>query len=106
MEALVKAGGVIDQPNCFLLTPLHRAALKNRIEATRWLITHGASINCVDQKGHSPLHLACYYSSYGAARLLLSCGAKYDIQDNDGHICSGKLIYADADQNKGLLYNQ
>lgn len=55
LEANPKLISGTDSDDC---TPLHVAAQNNRLEATRWLLEHGADVNARAYNGFTPLHLA------------------------------------------------
>ncbi len=49
---------LIELTDDFQNTPLHVAVENNRLEATRWLLEHGADVNARAQGGFTPMHLA------------------------------------------------
>ncbi|CAI6094184.1 unnamed protein product [Clonostachys chloroleuca] len=79
-------------------TALHMLASANewwKLEAMRYLLTHGANANAVDEKGQTPLHIAARgvqwadrdisgFWKLDAVRILLDHGANPDILDKEG----------------------
>jgi ankyrin repeat protein len=49
LDLLVQFGVTIDPKNKWKETPLFQAASKGLIEAVRYLIDHGADVNCPNQ---------------------------------------------------------
>ena len=66
------------------MTPLHRAALKNMIEAVAALISHGADVNAREMDGETPLMLASYNGRAKVVEALLDAGADKELKDNSG----------------------
>jgi ankyrin repeat protein len=54
---------------------LNWAAINNRVDALRFLVAHGASIEATNRTGFTALHHAAEYGSLDAARVLLAAGA-------------------------------
>ena|SRR2546421_6205829 len=54
---------------------LNWAAINNRVDALRFLVAHGASIEATNLTGFTALHHAAEYGSLEAARVLLAAGA-------------------------------
>ena len=54
---------------------LNWAALGNRVDAIRFLLRHGASIDMANRTGFTPLHHAAEAGSLEAAEALLAAGA-------------------------------
>uniref|UniRef100_W5LHZ5 BRCA1 associated RING domain 1 n=1 Tax=Astyanax mexicanus TaxID=7994 RepID=W5LHZ5_ASTMX len=56
-------------------TPLHLAAIKGDVEATKELLAQGADPNLKDHAGWTPLHEACNLGHLGVVEVLLQQGA-------------------------------
>ncbi|XP_072541557.1 BRCA1-associated RING domain protein 1 isoform X2 [Salminus brasiliensis] len=56
-------------------TPLHLAAIKGDVEATKELLAQGADPNLKDHAGWTPLHEACNLGHLGVVEVLLLQGA-------------------------------
>lgn len=54
---------------------LNYAAINNRVDAIRFLLARGASIEATNITGFTALHHAAEYGSLDAARVLLAAGA-------------------------------
>src|SRR5258706_10032792 len=54
---------------------LNWAAINNRVDAIRFLLAHGASIEATNFTGFTALHHAAEYGSIDATRVLLAAGA-------------------------------
>jgi ankyrin repeat protein len=68
-------------------TPLHAAALDERIEAARILLQHNANTNALNFLGETPLHHASKWGSPNVARLLLEHGADIDAREDSVFGC-------------------
>ncbi|MCI4391488.1 hypothetical protein PGIGA_G00135150 [Pangasianodon gigas] len=79
-------------------TPLHRATLFDHVELTKYLVSKGADIDCVDCKGFTPLLLATTSSAWKTVSFLLSKGADFRIKDKTGRNFLHLVIF----QPKGL----
>ena len=66
-------------------TPLHVAALQERISIMEALVRHGADINARGEWGCTPLHNAAEQGHWLAALRLLEMGADPTIKDDDGY---------------------
>ncbi|RZK96798.1 MAG: ankyrin repeat domain-containing protein [Hymenobacter sp.] len=64
--------------------PLHRAVLSANSEAVLVLIRMGASLNELDEQGHTPLHWAVFGGYKDIVRTLLEAGANPNTFSNDG----------------------
>ncbi len=62
-------------------TPLHIAALEDRIEAAKWLLGKGAEIDAQDDQEQTPLYLAAKKGHRRMVKLLLDRGADKEIKD-------------------------
>lgn len=84
MEKLLASGsrldGIYDH-----LSPLHRAVMQNQLEAARFLLTHGASVDLKTESDVrvSPLHIAATIGNREMAELLVERGADINIQANN-----------------------
>jgi len=65
-------------------TPLHCAAMVDRIGIIKILIQHGLDPNAQDNSGCPPLHFAAYGGLVHCMNVLLENKAKVDTQDQDG----------------------
>jgi ankyrin repeat protein len=63
---------------------LNWAAINNRMDALRFLLAHGASIEATNLTGYTALHHAAEYGSLEAARVLLAAGADPKHTNLDG----------------------
>lgn len=88
MEALLKAGAIIDRMGMDRQTPLHEAAANPTspaIENVKFLIANGAKVNTRDGSNDTPLHYALNggpsEAKLEAARFLLASGADPNIKD-------------------------
>lgn len=66
-------------------TPLHYAALEDRVDDVIQLLAEGADLNAQDRSGYTPLHFACQQGSLAAATALLEAGARVDLLDKFGN---------------------
>ncbi|XP_055942105.1 uncharacterized protein LOC129972127 isoform X1 [Argiope bruennichi] len=81
VETLLKEGFKIDAPWCSL-TPLHHAAVHNRCEIARLLISRRANVNAQDAEGKTPLHLIVEGDSIEMLEILLNGGADISLRNN------------------------
>lgn len=65
-------------------TSLHRAALRDNVLTTRWLIDRGVDVNQPDNNGYTALHQCIRSGSHKTLAVLLSAGCHTDMQANDG----------------------
>jgi len=63
---------------------LNWAAINNRVDAIRFLLAHGASIEATNFTGFTALHHAAEYGSLDATRMLLAAGADPKHTNLDG----------------------
>ncbi|XP_017562807.2 BRCA1-associated RING domain protein 1 [Pygocentrus nattereri] len=84
-------------------TPLHLAAIKGDVEATKELLAQGADPNLKDNAGWTPLHEACNLGHLGVVEVLLQQGALLNTPgyENDsplhdavrnGHVAVARLL--------------
>ncbi|XP_053304974.1 palmitoyltransferase ZDHHC13 [Spea bombifrons] len=85
---LVEAGYDVRQPDGENVTLLHWAAINNRLELVRYLISKGA---VVDQLGgtlnSTPLHWAVRQGHLQMVILLMKCGGDPSLIDGEGYGC-------------------
>ena len=62
-------------------TALHWAALNDRAELMRWLMSNGADRDAKANDGHSPLHWAALKGHLHACKALLDAGCTVDMRD-------------------------
>ena len=62
-------------------TLLHLAANSSSPHALRFLLQHGADIDCQNEEGHTALHVAAMWGKKEAVALLLEYGADPLISD-------------------------
>ena len=62
-------------------TALHWAALNDRAELMRWLMSNGADKDAKANDGHSPLHWAALKGHVLACKALLDAGCCVDMRD-------------------------
>lgn len=83
LNAKEAAKTVVNTPDCFRMTPLHYAVLKNRVEMMKRLL----SVNSVnvdvrlekEERGETPLYMAVKSGFTDIVRLLLEKGADKDL---------------------------
>ncbi|CAG0915566.1 unnamed protein product [Notodromas monacha] len=66
-------------------TPLHLAALHNRIEIVKALLVNDADPNKTTARGMTPLHLACQCNLVDVAKMLLAFQADLSVRDQAGN---------------------
>ena len=87
MRALLASGADVNTTTPEGITPLHVAALNNKLSAVELLLTNGAKIDAQDtQYGASPLHLAAHLGYKEIVELLLKHGASLGLKDKNGRI--------------------
>ena len=79
LASALKDGGQIDSLDTRTARngrrALNWAAINNRVDALRFLLAHGASIEATNRTGFTALHHAAEVGSLEAARVLLAAGA-------------------------------
>ena len=63
---------------------LHFAAIRNDMEAARWLIANGAEVNAKNKAGSMPLHNAAWNNAAPVAELLIANGAAVNAKTKNG----------------------
>lgn len=71
--------------SCDDITPLHRTAGYNHLEAAKFFIDEGADVNATDRCGRIPLHNAAQYGHVEMIELLVEKGSNINKQDLDGY---------------------
>lgn len=84
MEALVRAGAEVRQPDPFGGTALHAAIQGECREAAEWLLQRGAEVGACDQSGHPPLWTAVGIDNQEMVDLLLAWGAPVEVVNHFG----------------------
>lgn len=70
-----------------MTSPLHEAAKRGHLEASRLLLEHGANPNLKDIHDDTSLHVACQYRHLHIIDLLHEYGVDPDIRDESGYAC-------------------
>lgn len=84
VEAILRAGGGVNDEDSVGWTPLFYAILGRNIETCRALLAHGVQdLDHQDHRGWTALHLACYVGLPEVIKLLLQYGASPGIIDNN-----------------------
>jgi len=81
ISTLLDAGADVDETcleDCARMSPLHRAAIDNKIDILRLLISRGANVDVIDLKEKTPLHYAAEAGNADIVRILLRNGAYID----------------------------
>ncbi|CAN0104547.1 unnamed protein product [Scytosiphon promiscuus] len=65
-------------------TPLHWAAIANRVDFVQLLLDHGARVDSRDHAGRTPLFSCCAFGAVDAAVLLLERNADGNAEDSRG----------------------
>lgn len=85
MRELLASGADVNTTTPEGITPLHVAALNNKLSAVELLLTNGAKIDAQDtQYGATPLHLVAHLGHKKVAELLLKHGASLGLKDKNG----------------------
>lgn len=85
MRELLASGADVNMTTREGITPLHVAALNNKLSAVEFLLTNGAKIDAQDtQYGATPLHLVAHLGHKEVAELLLKHGASLGLKDKNG----------------------
>ena len=82
-------------------TPLHRAALNNKIEAVAALISHGADVNARNEFGQTPLMYASKWGHAKVVEALLDAGADKELKATSGDWEGKTALDLARDENKG-----
>ena len=59
--------------------------LRDTNEKQLFLISHGADVNAINNRGWTPLHLTCVLGHKSQAELLIAADADVNAKDKDGH---------------------
>ena len=70
----LKPGTVWSQTDLATARPLHIAAYFGHLEIAKFLIDHGASVDCVDDRLRTPLHFAAKHGRTQVVKLLIHSG--------------------------------
>lgn len=81
VSAPVVVRHTVDDRDKIGCTALHWAALNDRTELMKWLMTMGADKDAKATDGHSPLHWAALKGHIGACKTLLDAGCTVDERD-------------------------
>ena len=92
MRTIVQAGASLDTADYYRgeddvrhrRAALHYTSAQGHIEATKYLLDRGASVDIRDFWGSTPLHMAAKTGDTSMIRLLLKANASLDIQDRAG----------------------
>ena len=85
IQALIDQGMDINRKDASGRTPLHIAALQDRVDVVRQLFEAGVDIDATDtQSGYSPLHVAAMQGHAGVSEILVKYGADIDMQSQPG----------------------
>ena len=84
-------------------TPLHKAALHNKIEAVAALISHGADVNAREEDGYTPLMWASYYGYAKVVEALLDAGADKELKATSGRREGKTALDLARDKNEGSV---
>ena len=67
--------------------PLHEAAQNSHLDCVRYLLDHGANVDCIKQADWTPLMLACTKTNLEVVQVLVDHGAQLDLKNKDGWTC-------------------
>lgn len=76
---------LVNEEDSLGYTAVHAAALFDRVECLRLLLSHGADINKASIEGITPLHEACRWSSQECIKALVEAGADIEAENSQGH---------------------
>ncbi|GFO25172.1 transient receptor potential cation channel subfamily a member 1 [Plakobranchus ocellatus] len=65
------------------MAPIHRAALFNHVAVLKYLLEHGADVDCRDVQDRTPLLLAASKGCWGAVQLLIANNADVHVKDTN-----------------------
>ncbi len=101
---MLEAGCDVDVKSSWGRTPLHTAAVYNRVKIAQMLIDAGANVDSQDNyDGEGPLHKAAGYNRVKIAQMLIDAGANVDSQDNYGEAPLHKAADTDRAEMAQLL---
>ena len=81
LQLLLEKGADVNSRGEANETPLHKAALMNRIWVMRLLLDRGVDINSKDDANQTPLHMTALSGQKLVMQLLLDKGADTNIRD-------------------------
>ena len=82
-------------------TPLHQAAINNKIEAVAALISHGADVNARQEAGWTPLMVASGRGHAKVVEALLDAGADKELKATSGYYKGNTALGIARRENKG-----
>ncbi|PRP86560.1 hypothetical protein PROFUN_05198 [Planoprotostelium fungivorum] len=78
------------------LTPLHWAALKNKLDIVKYLVGRGVPLNVGSKdEGHTPLMWACIEGNITVVHYLIQNGGDPQLADNRGYNCLHHAVQYD-----------
>ena len=85
-KILLEAGANLNGKDLDGYSPLHYAAMNERVGLLKVLLDSGARVNAKDDKGATPLHLAAYFYSgdFTTIKALLDAGARINANSYRG----------------------
>ncbi|KAF8565633.1 hypothetical protein P879_06066 [Paragonimus westermani] len=94
---------MIREPNNDGRTPMHVAAMHNRIEVIEYLVSQGAELNPFDHKRLTPLLLACSKGAIKSCAQLMELGADLTACDEFGRNMLIMLLLSGAGKARELV---
>ncbi|MEG4393940.1 ankyrin repeat domain-containing protein [Microcoleus sp. BROC3] len=83
-ELLIAKGADVNAKHKYGWTPLHSAAMSDRIKVAQTLIAKGADVNAKDTHGRTPLHFAAAFDGIKVAQTLIAKGADVNAKNKNG----------------------
>ncbi|UYV76109.1 MTPN [Cordylochernes scorpioides] len=106
IKYLVMAGAYVNAVDIDGKTPLHITSIYEQLEASRYLINHGADIHAKDQKGISILMDAiCFSENLEIIKILLELGVDVNAQDVNGNSAPFDMSRIDIARQEGVFIN-
>ncbi|XP_065680493.1 ankyrin-1-like [Hydra vulgaris] len=84
---LLVDNAIVESKNLLKETPLHRAAMFNRVEIIDYLLSKGAQIDCRDKDNETPLLMAVRKNNVEAVKVLLDWFADITVKDLNDKTC-------------------